>query len=140
MNETLDKTKDYVHYYLTLLRQGEEDMAFAGLIDGGPGIVPRLIEGYRNEVSTRVKSELLEIIAQYRLTGTESFFYEALMDPSSEIWKAGLDGLVRMGTPIAKALLQASMRQAHCGARDEALFKKWVVDALDNIPDNSGER
>lgn len=119
--------------YLELLRNGDRDAAFFGLVEAEPEIVPKLIERFRAETNQEVREFLVEVIWQHRDPSTVPFLASTLGDADPDVWKQSLDGLVTIGTVEAvNALLAARKRSFSCEAeRDE--FLAWIDEAIEQI-------
>jgi hypothetical protein len=125
-NESDDKK--HVAFYMEKLRRGED--VFFGLIEspGGDSIVPLLIEEFRRDPDSKVRTALIKVISEFRLRSSIPFFAEALRDPSPLVWKAALDAF--FAVPCAESL--AAMESAGASVQDEKQ-RSWFSEAIDQL-------
>src|SRR6476619_3563897 len=93
--------------YLDRARAGHREAALDGLVDLGEAAIPRLVEVYRAESDPSIRSILIEVIWQLRSPASIEILAEALMDPSPEVWRQALDGLVTLASPESLRVLEA---------------------------------
>jgi HEAT repeat protein len=128
-NSEMKPSSDYVEYYLEMLRDGDFETAFHSFIDLDCTVIPKLIEKFQSESSSEVRAELVRIIWYFRSPDSTPFLGTALKDPSPDVWKSAIDGLVSIGTPAALAELQKSLTIKSRG--DE--FTRWIEEAITQI-------
>lgn len=122
-----------IEYYLELLRQGDADGAFHGLLEFAQPMLPALIAAYRVECDIATRAFLVNIIWQSRDPSIVPFLGEALHDAEPRIWREALDGLVAIGSTTA---LQ-TVREARTWnltsrvATDE--FREWLDEAIEQM-------
>jgi HEAT repeat protein len=125
-NESDDR--EFVAFYMEKLRRGED--AFFGLIDspGGDSIVPLLIEEYRRDADPKVRTTLINVIAQFGLRSSIPFFAEALRDTSPPVWKAALDAFFTVPCVESLATLESVS-----GSIQDAKQRRWFSEAIDQL-------
>ena len=123
----------YVDFYLLKLKKGDYDAAFHGLIEADASAIPRLIDAYRNETSSEVRCELVDIIWQHRQPSTVPFLGEALFDTNSDLWKAAINGLVALAYPDCLAVLSAALKRSLSTPEETETFQKWVKEAIEQV-------
>jgi HEAT repeat protein len=100
--------------------------AFHDLIELGPPAVPLLSRRLEESRDASFRGELVNIAGALRSDEALPLFARALRDPSPEVWKAGLDGLVRLATEGALGVLT----EALAGSDGSAEFRDWAREAL----------
>src|ERR1700733_8279942 len=102
MSTAFDATlQDAADCYLRLLRAGDFESAFHGLIDLDPAIVHPLIAAYHDESSLAFCNTLLRIIWEFRTPLALPLLAEALRDRRDNRWRGALDGLVTLASAEA---------------------------------------
>ena len=124
---------EYIRFYLGRLRAGDHDAPFHSLLELGPRVVPRLVDAFRTESSSRVRAELVRIIWNTRAPGIVPFLGQALDDIDAEVWKSALDGLVAAGSSEAVMVLQANLARTFADLRSQVEFRSWVEEAIAQI-------
>ena len=131
--KNLDSTNYYVEFYLEKLRAGDFENAFHSLTEVGHSVVPKLIEAFQTETAPAVRAELVRIIWNHRRPETVSFLGQALRDPSPEVWKNALDGLVTLATSGALETLKAGLARQFANKKEADNFRKWVEEAIEQV-------
>jgi HEAT repeat protein len=116
--------------YLDWARMGNREAAFQALIDLGESAIPRLIEAYRAEADPALRTLIVEVVWQLRSHASLDLLGEALQDPSPEVWRQALDGLVTLATPESLRILEATRDTARGGDDD---FRAWVEGAIEDV-------
>lgn len=130
------RLSEKVEFYLGRLKAGQFETAFHALRDDGEAVVPALVEAWRGEASPDVRAELVRIIWEQRLPSTVPFLATALADPSSEVWKSALDGLVAIATPEAvQSLRDAAVSLSP--AQEAAGFRTWLGEAIEQATESA---
>jgi hypothetical protein len=125
--------KEYADYYIKRLRGSESESAYHNLIEADDAIIPTLIEAFRTEKDTAIRSELVEIIWQHRSFDTIGFLSEAIKDPSSDVWKNGLDGLVALACPQSLDVLRSARTRAFPMERQTEEFQSWLKESIEQV-------
>jgi HEAT repeat protein len=115
--------------YLDWARTGNREAALQGLIDLGESAIPRLVEAYRAEAEPALRALIVEAVWQLRSHASIDFLGEALQDPSPEVWRQALDGLVTLATPESLRILEGARDSARGGDED---FRAWVEGAIED--------
>jgi HEAT repeat protein len=105
-SEIDSRLREAVRDSLELLRAGEFEDAFFGVIHLPPAIVELLISAYHAETSRDVRSGLLRIIWEFRTPLAVPLLEEALRDRRDNRWKDALDGLVTQASLEAIGALE----------------------------------
>jgi len=100
----------HVDYYVGRLFTEAGADAASSLLELGPEAVPPLIAAYHREQSENVRTELLQIIWEFRSPLALGILEEALRHPSKERWRTALDGLVALRSPLALGILEETLR------------------------------
>jgi HEAT repeat protein len=116
--------------FLDWARTGNREAAFQALIDLGESAIPRLTEAYRVEADPALRALIVEVVWQMRSHASLEFLGEALQDPSPEVWKQALDGLVTLATPESLRILEGARDTARGGDED---FRAWVEGAIEDV-------
>ena len=133
----MDDSKVYVAHYVKRLVGPDSEDAYHSLIEAGEVIVPHLIEAFRVETNPTVRSILVEIVGQYRLSETAEFLAEALTDSISEVWKSALDGLVTLGGSLAIQMLKSAKQHFQANGQTKAIQVEWINEAIQQVEDCS---
>ena len=123
-----------VEYYVQMLHSRdprERENAYFGLLDLDDTLVPKLIETYREQTEIKIRETLIEVIWQHRLPTTLEFLAEVLLDPSPDVWKAALDGIVAIDGPMAITALQVTRSQLMSSKDEESRTRlEWIDEAV----------
>ena len=122
-----DSPPQFVQHYLAELRHGDRDNAFHSLIEADPAIVPLLIAEFAREPDATFGSELLRVIAEFRLPDTIPFFAERLFD---EHWKTALDFFVAQASPAAVSALERARTRRFASQQETDEFQAWLAEAI----------
>ena len=118
------------HEYLQQLRVGNFEGAFHNLLELGSDVVPLLMRTFEQHASPDVRSRILRVISEFRSPAALRIFASALRDPHSEVWRAALDGLVRLGSPAAAALLANAISEESQRFGPNSELLEWFREAL----------
>jgi HEAT repeat protein len=119
---------EIVDYYVEKARTGDSEAAFHGLRALANSTLPALQDAYRSETDADVRALLVHAIWQHRQPSAIEFLGDALRDPSPEVWKQALDGLVTLASPEAKRVLQVA------ATRDENKERRdWIAEAIEQV-------
>ena len=80
-----------------------------------------------------IRSILVEIVGQHRLTETAEFLSEALTDSTSEVWKNALDGLVTLGGPLAIQVLESVKQRFQASGQVKTVQLEWINEAIQQV-------
>ena len=116
--------------YLDWARTGNPEAALQGLIDLGEAAIPHLVEAYRAEADPTVRALIVEAVWQIRSHASIDFLGEALQDPSGEVWRQALDGLVTLATPESLRILEGALETTKAGDED---FQTWIEGAIEDV-------
>jgi len=104
--------------------------AFHSLVEMGPRILPELEDQFETSRNPRFRAALVELARYLHAEEALPLFDSALRDPSPEVWKAALDGLVDLASPASLRLLQEAAEREPPGSTADADWKTWLVEAL----------
>src|SRR2546422_11457446 len=76
------------------------------------------------------RAALVELARQLHSEDALPLFEAALRDPSPEVWKAALDGLVASASPASLLLLEEAAERKPPGRTDFPEWEAWVREAL----------
>jgi len=113
--------------------------------DGGPfagcspleELDPQVLQPYAiSEPDEDIRAYLVEVIYEHRRPDSAPFLARMLNDPSKEVWKAALNGLVLLGLPVVRGGLGidaalVALKAARTGASAEQL--ECIDEAIDLI-------
>jgi HEAT repeats len=116
--------------YLDWAKTGNRVAALEALVDLGESAIPRLVEAYRAEKEPALRALIVEAVWQIRSHASLAFLGEALQDPSPEVWRQALDGLVTLATPESLQTLEGA-RDTASGANED--FRAWVEGAIEDV-------
>ncbi len=120
-----------IDYYLEMVRRGDTDNAFHGLLEIDRDILPELMVVFRSEQDVAVREFLVEVIWEYREQSAIPFLREVLFDSESRIWRQALNGLVALTSPAALEALRAARSREFPGQRDTQEFRRWLEEAIE---------
>jgi HEAT repeat protein len=116
--------------YLDWARRGNREAAFDSLMNLGEPAIPRLVEAYRAEAEPALRALIVEVVWQLRSHASIDFLGEALQDPSPEVWRQALDGLVTLATPQSLRILEGARETGKPGDED---FQAWIDGAIQDV-------
>jgi HEAT repeat protein len=119
-----------INSYLNWARSGNRAAALQALIDLGESAIPRLVNAYRAEADPAIRGLIVEAVWQLRSHASIEFLGEALQDPTPEVWKQALDGLVTLATPQSLRILEAAQDMVR--VPDDG-FHAWVEGAIADL-------
>ena len=97
---------------------GEQSLAIARALD------------LREQVALTLNDLARRIARQLHAEDALPLFAGALRDPSPEVWKAALDGLVDLASPASLLLLQEAVERDAPGSTASSEWQAWVREAL----------
>lgn len=118
-----------VDHYLAEWGGARWAQAFHALIEMGAPALPVLADRFQAARDPSLRAGIVEIVRHQRNPEAIPFFESALADPSPQVWKAALDGLVALATPDALRVLEASLVWEPTSPD----FKSWVEEALEQV-------
>jgi HEAT repeat protein len=116
--------------HLDWARAGNREAALEGLIGLGEPAIPRLADAFRTEPDPALRALLVETVRQLRSHASIELLGEALRDPSPEVWKQALDGLVTLASPESLRILEASRDVVRVPDED---FAEWLEGAIEDV-------
>jgi hypothetical protein len=113
--------------------------------DGGPfagcspleELDPQVLQPYAiSEPDEDIRAYLVEVIYEHRRPDSAPFLARMLNDPSNEVWKAALNGLVLLGLPVVRGGLGidaalVALKAARTSASAKQL--EYIDEAIDLI-------
>ena len=120
-----------IEYYLEMVRRGDTDNAFHGLLELDHEILPELMAAFRSEQDTDVRELLVNVIREYREPSVLPFLGEALLDSGPRIWKEALNGLVALASPASLDVLRAARTLRFPKQHDTEEFRRWLEEAIE---------
>jgi HEAT repeat protein len=107
--------------------------------DFGEKALPYFIAAFMAENCPERRELLIRVIWQFRTPAVLPALAIALNDPSVEVWKNALDGLVAIGGDQARRILiDAGAKAAAIQAEAEKL--EWINEALTQLTDSVWEK
>ncbi len=98
---------------------------------------PQVLQPYAiSEPDEDIRAYLVEVIYEHQRPDSAPFLARMLNDPSKEVWKAALNGLVLLGLPVLRGGLGidaalVALKAARIGASAEQL--EYIDEAIDLI-------
>jgi HEAT repeat protein len=111
-------------------RSGDSDNAFHNLRELDHSFLPAMQTAYRCEDDPIVRSMIVEAIWQHRQASEIDFLAEVLRDPTPEVWKQALDGLVTLASPESMRVLRSAADR-----EDGAERRAWIEEAIEKVDD-----
>ena len=115
---------------LELARTGHREGAFHCLIELGERALPRFVDAFRAEPDPSLRSLLVEVAWQLRAHASFAVLAEALRDPSPEVWRQALDGLVTLASAESVRILEAARDTVRV---DDTDFQAWIEGAIEDV-------
>ena len=111
-----------------------DSRAWAGsyhrLIELGAQVLPELTRRFVDARDVAFRAALVELAGQLRSADALPLFETALQDPSPEVWKQSLDGLVALASPASILLLEEASRRVPPGTTSAMDWESWIREAL----------
>ena len=104
--------------------------AYHSLVELGPQVLPELEKQLATSRDTAFRAALVELARQLHSEDALPLFAAALRDPSPDVWKAALDGLVALASPASLLLLEEAAEREPPGRTDFREWEAWVREAL----------
>jgi HEAT repeat protein len=102
--------------FLNGLGEGKDlGSALCNLTEAGAQVSPFLVAAYGAEKSPRVRAGLVRAIGEHRQPQSLPFLAKVLDDPNPEVRNVALDGLVTIGGPGAREILEFALLTADSG-------------------------
>jgi HEAT repeat protein len=121
-----------------MLRAGCFEDAACGFATLSDAVVwPLLTREFHAGKDPEWRTEILRIAWARRTADALPLLAEALSDPSPLLWKEALDGLVALGSPEARRVLESAMDRPFERPDDADEFRAWVREAVDQITENA---
>jgi len=132
--QPIEYSAEFIAQYIERLRK-----------DGGPfagcspleELDPQVLQPYAiSEPDEDIRAYLVEVIYEHRRPDSAPFLARMLNDPSEEVWKAALNGLVLLGLPVVRGGLGidaalVALKAARTGASAKQL--EYIDEAIDLI-------
>jgi hypothetical protein len=106
----------------------DRENAWHSLSDLGPGVAPDVIAILQNIDEPTVATELIRLLAEYRLPEAIPVLVGRLRDPARDVWQAALDALVTISTVQSEEALTAAAATTMPEDR-----KAWISEALEQF-------
>jgi len=119
-----------VEHYLREWDSSGWAAAYHSLAELGPQVLPELQTQLAASRDTRFRAALVELARQLHSGDALPLFEAALRDPSPEVWKAALDGLVDLASPASLILLEEAAEREPPGRTGFSEWEAWVREAL----------
>ena len=113
---------------LTRWRSGGFDGIECSLVQAPDSVVAPLMDAYRVEADPRVRQAIVFTLWQRRSLAIVPFLEVALRDRDRRVWQEGLDGLVALGSPAARAALVAARNVGLAGKQ-----RPWIDEAIEQL-------
>jgi len=104
--------------------------AYHSLVELGPQVLPELEKQLATSRDATFRAALVELARQLHSEDALPLFEAALRDPSPDVWKAALDGLVALASPASLLLLEEAAGREPPGRTDSREWDAWVREAL----------
>jgi HEAT repeat protein len=104
--------------------------AYHSLVELGPRVLPELEKRLATSRDRTLRAALVELAGQFHSEDSLPLFEAALRDPSPEVWKAALDGLVALASPASLLLLEEAAARRPPGRTAFPEWEAWVREAL----------
>jgi HEAT repeat protein len=114
--------------------------SYHSLIELGAQILPDLTRRLDEARDVAFRAALVELARQLRSADALPLFEAALQDPSPEVWKQALDGLVALASPASILLLEDASRREPPGKTSATDWASWVGEALQQARAEYGAR
>ena len=115
---------------LEMFRSGEDDAAFAGLLELPDEIVPALVDIFRAEPDPDLRAFLVTVAWERREELSVSLIVDALNDPAEEVWQAALDGTIAFASPEILEVLISLRLQERADASMTKRFHMCLEEAI----------
>jgi len=92
--------------------------------------VPELEKRLAASRDSTFRAALVELTRQFHSEDALPLFEAALRDPSPDVWKAALDGLVDLASAASLVLLEQAAQREPPGRTHVAEWEAWVQEAL----------
>lgn len=114
-----------VEYELSEFLAGRRDNAFHSLIEARADIIPELITLYEDTDDIGIRTFLIEVISEFRLSTSLDFLKHALRQENPKIWKSALNGLAMVGSVEACEALDQMLASVV-----DAEKRAWIEEAM----------
>lgn len=104
--------------------------AYHSLVELGPRVLPELEKHLATSRDRTFRAALVELARQMHSEDALPLFEAALRDPSPDVWKAALDGLVDLASAASLVLLQEAAEGEPPGRTGFPEWEAWVREAL----------
>lgn len=118
--------QDFVAKHLDALRKGDVESALCRLVEAGPDVLPHVESAFRDERDPVVRAGLVRAVWEQRRPQSVPFLARALDDPIPEVKKTALDGLVTIGGPEVRRVLESALMASD----PKSDWADWLREAL----------
>ena len=101
-------------------------------LDFGPSALPYFIEAFERETDSARRALLVGAICQFREASALPTLATALDDPSPDVWKEAIDGIVSLAGDQALAILKEA-RAATATKPAEVEKLEWIDEAISQL-------
>lgn len=122
-----------IQHYLREWDSSGWGAAFHSLVELGPRVLPELEKQLTTSRNPRFRAALVELARHLHAEEALPLFDSALHDPSPEVWKGALDGLVDLASPASLLLLQEAAEREPPGSTDPSDWQAWIGEALQQV-------
>jgi len=119
-----------VEHYLREWDSSGWARAYHRLVELGPQVLPELEKQLATSRDSTFRAALVELAQQLHSEEALPLFEVALRDPSPEVWKAALDGLVALASPASLLVLEEAANRDPPGRTAFPEWEGWVREAL----------
>jgi hypothetical protein len=100
------EVEEVAAHYIPQLGGPRHENAYHSLIEADDAIVPLLIDAYEHESDPDKRVLLFDVLCQHKAAESLEFLSRTISDKDPATWKLALDGLVSIGGPRAKEVLE----------------------------------
>jgi len=119
-----------VEHYLREWDSSGWARAYYSLVELGPQVLPELEKQLAASRDSTFRAALVELARQLHSEDALPLFEAALRDPSPEVWRAALDGLVASASAASLLLLEEAAEREPPGRTAVSEWQAWVREAL----------
>jgi hypothetical protein len=100
-----------------------------GLLEAGAQVLPHLAAAYDVESNPHVRAAIVRLASEHRKPYSVTLLARALNDPTGEVKKAALDGLVTVGGAEARQTLESALLTVN----PRAEWAGWLREAISQL-------
>jgi hypothetical protein len=117
----------------------EHENACHCLVECDHAIVPILISAFEGESDPERQAMLVNVVWQHRNSDALEFLARAVAEPQDQVWKEALDGLVAIGGPRARELLEKEGARLRSLAQVPEERLAWLQEAIDQLGETKAQ-